>query len=81
MNSDTVLVDFTGNMRSDKKVRLAISQEKHVWAANASTTQEGFDAAMQALALVNAEAASYLAGIPVRKWALYPHYDVTCLRG
>lgn len=79
--SDRIFVDQQGNMRADKKVRLTISQDKHIWAANAATTREEFDAAMLALSLVNAEAVTYLASIPVEKWTLYPHYKSTSLHG
>jgi hypothetical protein len=68
-------------MRSDKNVRLAVSQDKFVWAANAAKTRDEFEAAITNLSQVNAAAAQYLTEIPVEKWALYPYYDNTPLHG
>lgn len=70
-----------GNMRADKKVRLSVTHEKFVWAANASTTQQEFDDAMKSLSTVNAAAVLYLSAIPVQKWTLHPHYYTTPLYG
>lgn len=62
-----------GNMRADKSVRLSISQDKFVWAAQAATSAIAFEAELQKLQRVNTKAASYLRAIPVGSWALYPH--------
>lgn len=71
-------VSETGNMRSDKSVRLAVSQDKFIWAAK---TRNEFEAAINNLSQVNAAAAQYLTEIPVEKWVFYPYYDNTPLHG
>lgn len=68
-------------MRSDKNVRLVVSQEKFVWAANAATTLIDFNFNMQKLAEVNPAAKFYLDQIPVKQWTLYPHYRTARLYG
>ncbi|RLN90223.1 hypothetical protein BBJ28_00026373, partial [Nothophytophthora sp. Chile5] len=70
-----------GNMRSDKSVRLAVSQEKFVWAANAATTVTDFNLNMQKLAEVNSAAKCYLDQIPVKQWTLFPHFFTARLYG
>lgn len=68
-------------MRSDKAVRLSVSQEKFVWAANASLTEVDFNFNLNSLAEVNPSAVEYLRKIPAAKWALYSHYQSTRLYG
>jgi hypothetical protein len=68
-------------MRADKSVRLAVSQEKFVWEANAAPSSIEFEAALAKLKEANPAAEVYLRGIPPQKWALYPHFDQTPLYG
>lgn len=68
-------------MRSDKAVRLLVSQEKFVWAANAAESEVDFSFNLDALAAVNSSAAEYLRKIPACKWSLYSHYTTTRLYG
>jgi len=68
-------------MRADKSVRLPVSQEKYVWAANASTTETDFNFNLEKLEGVNRAASVYLKQIPATKWALFSHYLTTRLYG
>ncbi|KAF4314909.1 hypothetical protein G195_011563 [Phytophthora kernoviae 00238/432] len=70
-----------GNMRSDKSVWLAVSQEKYVWATNAATTVIDFNFNTQKLAKVSPVTKSYLDQISVKQWTLYLHYHTARLYG
>ncbi|RLN88115.1 hypothetical protein BBJ28_00019684 [Nothophytophthora sp. Chile5] len=70
-----------GNMRSDKAVRLLVSQNTFVRATNASTIEAEFHISIQKLADVNTAAAQYLKDIPVTNWTLYTHYRTTRFYG
>ena len=67
-------VDFStlGNMREDKTVRLAISHDTFVWAANEATTEDVFNDAITKLGQFSTSAAALFSAIPAAKWALYP---------
>ena len=65
-----------GNVRAVKTVRLAISHNTFVWAANAATTEDAFNDAIKKLGQVNSSAAAYLRAIPAAKWDLYSHFKI-----
>nr|CCA26858.1 AlNc14C422G11540 [Albugo laibachii Nc14] len=81
--TDLWRVDFStlGNMGSGKTLRLAISHDTFVWAANAATTEAAFNDAITKLGQVSTSAATYLRAIPAAKWALYPQFKVIPLYG
>ena len=68
-------------MRAGKTVRLAISHDTFVWAANAATTEAALNDAITKLGQVNTSAATYFRAIPAAKWALYPQFKVIPLYG
>jgi hypothetical protein len=68
-------------MRTDKGVRLAVSQDKFVWQANAATSEKDCFSALAVLKEVNANAFAYLNAIPVEKWTLYRFYNCNSLFG
>ena len=63
-------------MRADKTIRLAISHDRFVWAANAATTEAAFKDAITKLAQVSTCAAEHLRFIPAAKWALDPPFKM-----
>ncbi|KAL7687631.1 hypothetical protein Plhal304r1_c022g0078451 [Plasmopara halstedii] len=56
-----------GNMRADKTVRLAVTQEQLVWEANAALSHAEYDVAIGKLNAVNPAAAIYLSVIPAKQ--------------
>lgn len=52
-----------------------------MWAANAATTEDLFEAELKKLEGFNKNAAVYLRAVPAVKWALYPHFKTRPLYG
>ena len=67
-------------MRAEKSVRLSVTQEKLVWAANMATTQARLEAEIKNLEAVNKNTVMYLRAIPAANLVPHSHFKEPTLR-